>query len=50
MKWRVAVATVATVIVCSGVVTAVEAEQSDFSVENPSATLNALDVLKSIRV
>jgi len=50
VKWRVAVATVATVIVCSGVVTAVEAEQSDFSVENSSATLNALDVLKSIRV
>jgi hypothetical protein len=50
VKWRIAVATVATVVVCSGVVTAVEAEQTDFSVENSSATLNAVDVLKTIRV
>lgn len=50
MKWRVAVATVATVVVCSGVVTAVEAEPSDLNVENPGVTLNALDVLKTIRV
>ena len=50
MKWRVAVATVATVVVCSGVVTAVEAEPSDLTVENPSVTLNVLDVLKTIRV
>ena len=50
MKWRVAVATVATVVVCSGVVTAVEAEPSDLTFENPGVTLNALDVLKTIRV
>jgi hypothetical protein len=50
MKWRIAVATVATAVVCSGIVTAAEAERADLLVENPSSTLNALDVLRTIRV
>lgn len=54
MKWRIAVAGVATAIAFSGVAVVADAEEIDVEVdvlvENPNATLVAAEVLQTIRV
>ena len=50
MRWRVAVASAATVVAFAGVVAVADAERPDVIVAGPSDTLNAVDVLQSIRV
>ncbi|MFM8957889.1 MAG: DUF1524 domain-containing protein [Actinomycetota bacterium] len=49
MKWRVAVASVATAVAFVGVVATVDARPADL-VASPNDTLSALDVLNTIRV
>jgi len=50
VKWRVAVASAATAVAFAGVVAVADAERPDVIVAGPSDTLNAVDVLQSIRV
>ena len=50
MKWRFAVAGATAAIALVGVVASAEAERADLVVSGPADTLNAVEVLQSIRV
>jgi hypothetical protein len=50
VKWRVAVASAATAVAFAGVVAVADAEPSDVVIASPSDTVNAVDVLQSIRI